>query len=128
MEKEIIEGNKLIAGFMGIKKDNFGDFYNFKSKRSIQSYLPLKMKYHTSWDWLMLIVEKINNTRLGEQHFDVIIYKGDCHINNSFEIIFEQSVMKQGETLIGCVWKSVVSFIQWYNTSNPSQTTPERGD
>jgi hypothetical protein len=46
---EIIEGNKLIAEFMGAKT---------------LPYLPFDLKeckYHSSWDWLMPVWKKLGN-------------------------------------------------------------------
>lgn len=46
MEEEIIKGNKLIAKYMGVEKDkNISDM----------------MKYHSSWDWLMPVINKLLN-------------------------------------------------------------------
>ncbi len=48
--KDTIEGNKLIEGFAGIAKlhTNFGEKIDYKN-----------LHYHTSWDWLMPVVKKI---------------------------------------------------------------------
>ena len=78
-QKEIIEGNKLIAEFMNLKYINwndecmlwthksfiedFTDVNNFSkdSKFDWENSLPQSknLYYNTSWDWLMPVVEKI---------------------------------------------------------------------
>ena len=82
---ELRENNKLIAEFMeypdlGTK----GDF----------SYL----NYHTSWDWLMPVVEKINNTG----RFEVNIGYGHCYISD-------------GEDKLTLSLQGKSTFIKWYN-------------
>ena len=43
--------NKLIAEFMGLNID-----------RGVQSdYMEHELKYHTSWDWLMPVIENIDH-------------------------------------------------------------------
>jgi len=62
-EQEIIDGNKLIAVFMGIPTcDRCNGCGRYKFGSSIY-YRPDEMKYHTSWDWLMPVVEKIRSLR-----------------------------------------------------------------
>lgn len=55
MDKQIQEGNKLIAEFMMLSKVE-GDLY------PIAGYLTPaeQLGYHTSWDWLMPVIEKIS--------------------------------------------------------------------
>tara|TARA_R110000868_G_C10667438_1_gene746302 strand:- start:63 stop:440 length:378 start_codon:yes stop_codon:yes gene_type:complete len=119
---EILEGNKLIAEFMGAK--NVKDMYgllgwlyektpNIHSTHSLH-YSDENLEYHSSWDWLMPVVEKINT--IDNYEYDVIIWRSDCHINNKVEIIFEGSRFKKETTLISVVWNCVVLFIQWYNS------------
>ena len=55
------ENNKLIAEFMGIKFDK-GTFYNmgYDVDGDGNLYRSYELKYHTSWDWLMPVIKKIN--------------------------------------------------------------------
>jgi len=79
MEKEIIEGNKLIAEFMEIKRDKRRKDFSFPypvieivpaemligyghvPEEEIKHYsgTPDMMKYHSSWDWLTPVVNRI---------------------------------------------------------------------
>jgi len=66
--EEIIEGNKLIAEFMGCYGDTHyvgGEEvyrYGFKNthitERWHENYFDNRTPYHSSWDWLMTAVEK----------------------------------------------------------------------
>lgn len=102
---EIIEGNKLIDKFMGaIRRTDYGknnDYFSYISA----------IKYHSSWDWLMPVVEKIQS--LG---FKFII--GD---SNRVTVYNKDYDWRNGHTedfLIECVWHGVVQFIKWYNNQN----------
>lgn len=82
----VIEGNKLIAAFMGWKVAGvsrnglFGkkeEFYSFTGKRTFWLPMPFiaAFKYHEDWEWLMPVVTKIEN--LSDQAFFSI---GKSHI------------------------------------------------
>ena len=50
-----MEDNKLIAEFMQKGSEGFG-FYDFDGRH----YRLDELKFHTSWDWLMPVLKKIN--------------------------------------------------------------------
>lgn len=104
MNTEILEGNKTIAEFMGYANphDNTG----------------VLLKYHSSWDWLMPVKDKIDS--IDNHEYDVIIWRSDCHINNRIELLFESSILKGNKTLIETVWGCIVEFIKWYNLNQPT--------
>ena len=95
------EENKLIAEFMGKEwhKSFFKDVCIINPSN-------ISYKFHTSWDWLMPVVEKIEQTNEGVTL--VIIEDERCHIDNQkgFEI---DSV---GHTKIEAVYNAVVKFIK----------------
>jgi predicted transposase YdaD len=122
------ENNKLIAEFMGAKlyvKQYNIVIYKFpnKARKELKSF-----KYHSDWNWLMEVVEKIESLKpfqLMDRNwigFDVKIYKtfntqthyctikylkeqGDMTISNGFS--------KQSK--IEAVYNACVEFIKWYN-------------
>lgn len=122
MEKTIIEGNKLIAEFLQF---DYSDAPSDGTCNSDESYL----KYHSSWDCLMPVVEKI------EALDDLIVNKvwvsingNSCGMwtyfdpkdvlrigteNNSFKI---KHVSKEGK--LKATWLAVIAFIEWYNNQN----------
>jgi len=98
------EGNKLIGDFMG--KD-------FKD--------PLNYMYNKSWDWLMPVVEKIEDFEIDEiKAVAVDIESNECEIKDyrQFNLSF---AYYEGETKIEAVWQCVIQFIQWYNQQNQKQ-------
>lgn len=69
------------------------------------------LRFHSSWDWLMPVVEKISKMGLGPIDNDRA---------TSLEI---EEATKQAEVCLLCidtpiqtVYESVVEFIKWYNT------------
>ena len=116
-ESEIIEGNKLIAEFMG-------DTTSQNSKVSFTKNCPVSgLKYHSSWDWLMPVVEKIEHTyQFGTGNYCKIYiscnndpkdYFYYCNIFGSEDDQFNgESAVKK----ITSVWFAVVEFIEWYNS------------
>ncbi len=91
--KTIEQKNRMIAEFIG------KEIYQYHH----ESF------YHSSWDWLMPVVEKIENYNSGSTL--VIIEDERCHLDtqNNFEI---DSV---GHTKIEATYNAVVQFIEWYN-------------
>ena len=99
--------NKLIADFMGI-----GHLYPGNTPID-------KLQYHTSWEWLMSVVEKIESLKMNNGDwfmvsigtFKSLIMKKDKLGNPIFkdEISFELMDKKQS------THQAVVEFIRWYN-------------
>lgn len=118
MEKEISEGNKLIAEFMGRDK----------------AFDPRDKVYHydTSWDWLMPVVEKIGKTIIPKDwlkagwdlsvHYSIHsvgvsfeIGDHDLHITDSgIEAKMWDNISKEPITR---TWLAVIEFIKWYNAN-----------
>ena len=97
-------------------------------------YIPVKkLKYHTSWDWLMPVVEKI-----GEQH-NISIHIGICRVTHRFmaqkKIAKDQGIgMDEVPPIaecneydfIGNVYKAVYQFITWYNKQKQTNETKQQ--
>lgn len=136
-EQSIIENNKLIAEFMGYfyKKEGEIEYWNHNDKyikpRAVTRIdKGERLEFNTSWDWLMPVVEKIENTNVVRlyaknwQGVEVRIFKtlntGDnyCeinHIRHSGNKII--TITHNKESKIQCVYEAVIDFINWYNES-----------
>ena len=110
----VIEGNKLIAEFMGgwyETKDQPNPYWeNIWSEKIYPDTKDLK--YHKSFDWLMPVVEKIES--LG---YEVKIGRISCQVH---EILKQNSpisslVCGNISKKIDLVYDVCVNFIQWYN-------------
>ena len=110
-----IENNKLVAEFMGLaycEKYRFEGWYkNSEFNNRICGFEGLK--YHSSWDWLMLVVEKIET--LG---FEVRIEGISCKINKVLDRdnLIVSWVCGDKSNKIGLVYTAVIKFIEWHNT------------
>jgi hypothetical protein len=127
---KIEEGNRLIADFIGYEKDFLAEegeeprYFVYDHLECIadgvdwwdtvemdwSSWLyPKDMKFHFSWDWLMPVVERIEN-----KGYDVFINGLYCRITDcglsDFEIESTEVSNKRE-----AVFKAVVEFIKWYN-------------
>lgn len=102
------ENNKLIAEFMGYKvmeEDKFLTEDYPKGTDLNKVMVDVAMKYHTSWDWLMPVVEKIW-TITGHRS---LWY----HEVNEETTIYGKT--EAGVSNIADAYSAVVEFIKWYN-------------
>jgi len=128
--ENVIENNKLIAEFMGARVMTFEDgtvghtFWNEGDKGGRYGAFPngstnyfdySKQGYHLSWDWLMPVVEKIEET-----NFIKIIGKY-CAISRTKAHGFNDWIAMEGvaftnpKSKLESTYKAVVKFINWYN-------------
>lgn len=104
-----LDNNKMIAEFMGLDYiKGLDKFYNCGFEVG-------KLNYHTSWDWLMPVVEKIEG--LGytfEKNYQPIDRDWQCLIVKGNDILHQQFDRKS----LNASYNLVVDFIKWYNTQN----------
>ena len=99
--QEIIEGNKLIAEFMGEIP------YHNNTPELICND---GMLYHVSWDWLMPVVEKVENDNnlfsfeIKERYVFISAFNGNLITHWDYH----------QNTKIQATWLAVVEFIKWY--------------
>lgn len=119
--ENILENNRLIAEFMGaIASKRFPDGetleYLYEAPTSTSSYhWSLKgMEYSSRWDWLMPVVEKIENIGYWSE-----LMSGNKHIVFAIGKTNETTPMfvsnKKLTTKIQHVYDTVIQFIKWYN-------------
>lgn len=88
-DQKIIEGNKLIAEFMGAyycndDRNAYPDGYWMCSDEFIE--LPYNIndfKFHSSWDWLMSCIGKISNQCEEPEELDDLKYALLCNDINT---------------------------------------------
>lgn len=123
---EILKNNKLIAEFMEFEK------YHIKDKNDgylvvlKKGYIPMetcvaKLQFHSSWDWLMPVVEKIEDLDYNElvsHTYSIEItgngstaYKNICPKGES-NIIYRFNLRNNR---LKCTWIVIIEFIKWYN-------------
>ena len=115
--QDILEGNKIIAEFLGInpqrivsempinKDGNYCNGNGDLDKYGNPCYLVYapSLQYNSSWDWLMPVVEKIHKMEEYTEEY------------TSEQVIY--APILQAIPLYGItgVWREVVEFIKWYN-------------
>lgn len=138
-EQEIIEGNKLIAEFMGLEwKLHLGRRYLYN-----HAWIPLEnLKYHSSWDWLMPVVEKIETMVIQvPEKYKRGFMKDSTEASVSIDSFYDEREEFKGwtwsvhfnagnyiadhtgdriKTKIESIYLAVLAFIKWYN-NQPNQ-------
>jgi hypothetical protein len=122
-QKQIEENNILIAEFMGaIYKSSFNipKGYLFLPWHNLTRINELK--YHSDWNWLMPVVEKIESIKNSHHgYFGVYISSNSCAIQGTRfrsdkiqdpPIYFNEVVLS---SKIESTYIAVVLFIKWYN-------------
>lgn len=125
--KTTLENNKMIAEFMGGKfipaTERSIEGFQFDDKNLKGFFHTITgngttnpLRYDTSWDWLMPVVEKIEFTDNGV--YDVNILQDGTIITDWTEqkniIEYTASFYDIPNKITG-VYMAVVQFIQWYN-------------
>lgn len=128
-QEEIIEGNKLIAEFLrwvkSTRKVDHGDEFNYSWVNeecwlTPEGHTPTNLYFHTCWEDLMPVVEKICRLVIGD---DITYVK--YATPRTFGILDEETgqimvrlnghPLFKADTLIESTWLSVVDFIKYYN-------------
>lgn len=129
-KNEILEGNKLIAKFIDLTPHNMfpdelqapGEFSWMAVRVNTRAHYAKEddefisfenlFEFHSSWDWLMLVVEKIESLK-----HPVYISSNNCQIyektswgeNNGWHID------SYGKNKLEATYLAVVEFIKWHN-------------
>jgi len=100
-KKKINEDNIMIAEFMGYRYQESSffsvwEFYKSHEDRFVDG------EYHESWDWLMPVVEKIEELQRSSSSQEDYKY---------YLIVLSYPIYSEIDT----IHKAVVEFIKWYN-------------
>ena len=128
--QETDEKNRIIAKFKGWFEegatgswyviDGCGKYVAFSTYKEPYRDLP----FHRSWEYLMDVVEQVENTKIEKVFYSEIIMLNGTNVGiyahgwDDGKILF-QSVMtnnKDVTTKKEAIWLAVVEFIKWYNT------------
>lgn len=78
--------------------------------------------FNESWDWLMEVVEKIEDLQQGRFQID-ILQEGSVVRDRSKELFRYSVPYTKFQTKIEAVYNAVVAFIKWYNQNQGSYET-----
>lgn len=113
------ESNKIFATFKGWTVCECDTCRQKKStqykwgERNWEVYAVEDLKFHSSWDWLMPVVEKI------ESLADIVEIKGIQCLIITFDGI-DHVIAKTEKTKLASVYSACLAFIQWYNEQTKS--------
>ena len=113
-----IENNKIIAEFMNL---NLYKSFWYKSNIATEKQICKEnnLKFHSDWNWLMEVVEKIESL--------------DCVIDFKITIEYVEIIARMGKGIVfkNCIfdidycttkreaiYNACVEFIKWYNKQN----------
>jgi len=129
-QEEILESNKIIAEFLGYSEGYPHKIDQYGYEQTVEGYkingvdiATDDLKYHYSWDWLMPVAEKIS--KLGEVYYFSILPNASTDImlktitiDDAFIFNFH---VEESQSTLDCVYKTVVSFIKWYNQNEKTE-------
>jgi hypothetical protein len=125
--KEIVDGNKLIAEFLGIQPVYADEYEMYQVIQAIKDgedekhfFTPQEMLFDSDWSWIMEVVDEIDhlgaNVTMTRMLCD-IKYQDPLNAENVFKIRIACGVK------INAVYGAVVEFIKWYNDRFPRLVT-----
>ena len=144
--KEVIEGNKLIAEFMGYsvgfphKTDKYSYIQTVEgyiipsivnpsphpSDIDTHQFSLTDLRFHSSWDWLMLVVDKVILINMGVPrmtriYFNTFRYRKYHPTEHTYKVRihndFKDFIIKtESNSEIEATWLAITQFIKWYNS------------
>lgn len=118
--QNVLNGNKLIAEFMGFLKP-YGDVYQCCFNNINITTNGEYIRFHKSWDWLMPVVEKIENLKS-----PVYIHSNCCTIYEKVNFNTDKGdlfIESYNDNKLLAVYDTVIKYIKWYNNKNMKKQT-----
>ena len=118
--KNILEKNELIAKFIGVEplKDLLAD-KNGNINIDIDIYE--QCKFHSDWNWLMKVVEKIHSM----QSYGVLINPNGTYIQDEDDKVICMTFKNEevngkiiSSSNIEATFNCCAEFVKWYNEQN----------
>ena len=122
--ENITENNQLIAEFMGVfdKILSTGNIHSWSdapfyyttedTREKVIKNISKYSKYSKDWNWLMQVVEKIENLSKEGETYMLSITKFSARITYKGSRIVDLPI---DNTKIEAVYNACVEFIKWYN-------------
>ena len=128
--ENITENNKLIAEFLDWEFDDLSETFEtpflklvdpnaFGDEQYSCKLQDFELEFHSDWNWLMRVVEKIESFVFNENNsFNVTIGATNYCVIQDSNGEFYDGVEDSGETKLLTVYNACVKFIKWYNEQN----------
>ena len=110
-----MKNNKLIAEFMELETEIFSSGipnYYYRDIAEGSFFEEHELSYNVSWDWLMTVVEKIENFG-----YEFIIVESRCCVKHNTDHSIEEVFHMEGKVCskLKTTYEAVVEFINRYN-------------
>lgn len=107
----------MIAEFMGHTENKQNGVWNTFCPFEGEGHHIETMKYHWSWDWLMPVVEKIENLEYKNREGRFSVNSVNFEENyTAFVVDFDEGLIQvEGETKFEATYQAVFQFIEWHN-------------
>ena len=117
-QEEIVQYNKLCAEFLGYANltpdDKDFDFYEKLDGVLGKRFEPKSLKFHSDWNWIMVVVEDIEN-KLNDSFNVDIVNKNQCEIvRNGEEFICGAGFDTINHHKKEAVVEAINQFLIWY--------------
>ena len=127
--ENIIENNKIIAEFLEWEFDDLSETFEtpflklvepqaFGDEQFSCKLQDFELEFHSDWNWLMKVVEKIES--IEDCVYQVDILQEGCKILKRCCLLIDKRVgkLESDTTKIKSVYLACVEFIKWYNKQN----------
>ena len=124
--ENIIENNKMIAEFLDWEFDGLSETFEtpflklvdpqaFGDEQFSCKLQDFELEFHSDWNWLMEVVEKIENLSKEGETYMFSITKFSARVTYKGSRIVDLPI---DNTKIEAVYNACVEFIKWYNEKN----------
>ena len=103
-----IENNKLIAEFLSVENPYHKGHYICPNGIATE---PKYMRFDSDWNWLMEVIEKIENLETNRFDFQINQWNSRIFDHENTEFIVDLNANSKIES----VYNACVEFIKWYN-------------
>ena len=116
----MLEDNKIIAEFLDWEFDDLSETFETPFLKLVDPHAfgdeqfscklqDFELEFHSDWNWLMQVVEKIESL-----DYNITIQYKNCYI----DIDKDLQIDTFSKSKIEAVYNACVEFIKWYNKQN----------
>jgi hypothetical protein len=118
-QEEIDKNNAIIGDFMGLEHKQMGWKVGYHWHVTIAGrdhwYRTSSMKFNSSWDWLMPVLEKIGQFEYEDGDNAYLRTFGMINPSTGNPMVrINRSILCEADTLIQAAYMAAVDFIHWH--------------
>lgn len=113
------ENNKLLAEFLGYVNttptDKDFNIYELKGGKLGRFIEAMSMKFHNDFNWLMLVVEKIESLETKDGKTFTIDMHRDSVLIFEYGLTTNEIVFTEGKGRLENLYNACIEFVKWWN-------------